>query len=195
MRSEVVDVWGCSTGEHRRRSPELRPTRWGGGGVRSKIPIFPPPPLLSFFFSLVDDDVAPPPCSTPFPASPPPRADGGGAFSSSAPFSKAPLLPARFIFAATVHPSQVTLTSAAEQCGPGRPGRKRLFWIKRQPSHRLSCLNAHLFSEQVRILMIYGVLFIRKQDRRELLACLFYKLAFSLKLYFCIVVVHNIMFY
>lgn len=107
-----------------------------GGGVRGKIPIF-----FLFFLRDDDDDGAatpgsplPPPSHPPrFLPPPPRRADGGGVCSLSAPFSKAPLSPARFILLPPS--SRLMLHSHLRQNNTARAGRKRLFWIKRQPCH------------------------------------------------------------
>lgn len=126
-----------------RRAPETHPhtTTDAVGGVRGKIPIFSFFP--SFFFSLVDDDAAAhgsplPPSLLLCPSLVPSTTRRWGrrlqlkrAIFKSSPFA------CEIYFAAAVQPSHVTLPSAAEQYGPGRAGRKRLFWIKRQLSHRL----------------------------------------------------------
>lgn len=116
-----------------------------GGGVRGKIPISSSFFLFSLFLHDDDDDDASPgspllpPILPPLVPPPPPprrRADVGGVCSLSAPFSKAPLSPARFILLPPS--SRLMLHSHLRQNNTvrGRPGRKRLFWIKRLPRHR-----------------------------------------------------------
>lgn len=110
-----------------RRTPEMHPhtATDAVGGVRGKIPIF----SFFLFFSFFTRRrrrcclrLAPPPSLLLFPSSSPPRAHGGGVCSLSAPFSKAPLLPARFILLPPS--SRLMLHSHLRQNNTAQPGQE-----------------------------------------------------------------------